>query len=347
MTELTDTHYQQWLGELKQTIKSSQQSATLAVNKSLLKLYWQLGKSILQQQKEQGWGAKVIQQVAKDLKQAFPHLKGFSRANLMYMRSFAEAWPNFADDSIVQQAVGQLPWGHNLVLLSKVKVTEQRIQYAHYAQKNGWSRSVLVHQIESRLLDRQGASSNNFAATLPKINSDLAQQTFKDPYIFDFLNLGDEAHERELENALIQHISQFLVELGEGFAYVGKQVHLEVGEKDFYLDLLFYHLKLRCYVVVELKSGEFQPEYAGKLSFYLSAVDRQVKSAEDNLTIGLLLCKTRNKIIAEYALSDNNKPIGVAEYQFAQALPADLEDKLPSIARIEEALTREFEGEYE
>jgi len=347
MTELTDTHYQQWLGELKQTIQSSQQSATLAVNKSLLKLYWQLGKSILQQQKEQGWGAKVIQQVAKDLKQAFPHLKGFSRANLMYMRSFAEAWPNFADDSIVQQAVGQLPWGHNLVLLSKVKVTEQRIQYAHYAQKNGWSRSVLVHQIESRLLDRQGASSNNFAATLPKINSDLAQQTFKDPYIFDFLNLGDEAHERELENALIQHISQFLVELGEGFAYVGKQVHLEVGEKDFYLDLLFYHLKLRCYVVVELKSGEFQPEYAGKLSFYLSAVDRQVKSAEDNLTIGLLLCKTRNKIIAEYALSDNNKPIGVAEYQFAQALPADLEDKLPSIARIEEALTREFEGEYE
>ncbi len=347
MSELTDPHYQRWLGELKQTIQNSQQSATLAVNKRLLQLYWQLGKSILQQQKEQGWGAKVIEQVAKDLKQAFPHLKGFSRSNLMYMRSFAEAWPSFADDSIVQQAVGQLPWGHNLVLLSKVKVTEQRIQYALHAQQNGWSRSVLVHQIESRHLERTGALSHNFTKTLPKQDSDLAQQSFKDPYLFDFLNLGDEAHERDIENALIQHIREFLIELGEGFAYVGQQVHVEVGERDFYLDLLFYHLKLRCYVVVELKAGEFQPEHAGKLSFYLTAIDRQIKHQQDNPTIGLLLCKTRNKIIAEYALNDNSKPIGVAEYQLSKALPADLEDKLPSIARIEEELAKDLGNEHE
>jgi len=331
----TDPHYRQWLGELKQTIQGAQQRAALAVNQQLLQLYWQLGRSILQQQQAQGWGAKVIEQLAQDLKQAFPQMKGFSRANLMYMRAFAEAWPDFDSNAIVQQAVGQLPWGHNLVLLGKVKETEQRIQYARQAQLNGWSRSVLVHQIESGLLERQGALSNNFSATLHKAGSDLAQQTFKDPYLFDFLNLSDEAQERELENALTRHISQFLLELGAGFAYVGKQVHVEVGEQDFYLDLLFYHLKLRCYVVVELKTGDFKPEYAGKMSFYLTAIDRQMKTEQDNPTIGLLLCKTRNKVIAEYALSDNSKPIGIAEYQLSQALPADLEENLPSIERIE------------
>ena len=347
MSELNNPDYQHWLGELKQTIQNAQQRAVLVVNQHLLKLYWQIGQSIVQQQQAQGWGAKVIEQVAKDLKQAFPELKGFSRANLMSMRAFTVAWPDFEHNSIVQQAVGQLPWGHNLVLLSKLKDTDKRIQYARQAQVFGWSRNVLVHHIELQTLERQGALSHNFEATLPKPSSDLAEQSFKDPYIFDFLNLSKEHHERELENALTKHISQFLLELGEGFAYVGKQVNIEVGERDFYIDLLFYHLKLRCYVVIELKNTEFQPEYAGKLSFYLTAVDAQLKAEQDNPTIGLLLCKTRNKIVAEYALKDNSKPIGIAEYHFEKALPANLEDKLPSIARIEAELAKELGGEDE
>lgn len=342
MAKLTDTAYQQWLGEIKQTIQNAQQRAVLTVNRQLLQLYWQIGASILHQQAVQGWGAKVIEQVAKDLKKAFPQLKGFSRANLMYMRSFSEAWPDFDQDEIVQQAVGQLPWGHNLVLLSKIKGREERIQYAQKAQVHGWSRAVLTHHIEARTLQRDGALSHNFANTLPSIDSDLAKQSFKDPYLFDFLNIGDETQERELENALVQHISQFLLELGSGFAYVGRQVHMEVGDQDFYIDLLFYHLKLRCYVVIELKAVDFKPEHAGKLSFYLTSVDRQIKTEQDNPTIGLLLCKTRNKVIAEYALNNLNNPIGVSEYQLTQALPADLEDKLPSIASIEAELAKEL-----
>ncbi len=290
------------------------------------------------QQANHGWGAKVIDRLAADLKYAFPELKGFSRANLMYMRSFAQTWPDFLTDSIVQQAVGQIPWGHNLALLSKLKDKSQRIAYAKQTIENGWSRNVLVHQIESNLLERQGAAVTNFDSTLPDAKSELARQTLKDPYIFDFLNLGAEAKERDIEQALTQHISQFLLELGAGFAFVGKQVHLEVGGDDFYLDLLFYHITLRCYVVIELKTGDFKPEHTGQLNFYLSAVDSQMKQPQDAPTIGLLLCKSRNKIVAEYALRDNNKPIGIAEYKLAQALPADLDGKLPSIEMIEQTL---------
>lgn len=342
MTDLSNKAYQQWLGDIKQTIQNAQQRAALTVNRQLLQLYWQIGVSILQQQAAQGWGAKVIEQVAKDLKRDFPHLKGFSRANLMYMRSFAEAWPDFEQDEIVQQAVGQLPWGHNLVLLSKLKETEQRIQYARHAQLHGWSRAVLVHHIELRTLERTGDLNHNFSNTLPKAQSDLARESFKDPYLFDFLNIGSEAQEREIENALIQHISQFLLELGAGFAYVGRQMHIEVGDQDFYIDLLFYHLKLRCYVVIELKAVDFKPEHAGQLSFYLTAVDKQVKSEQDNPTIGLLLCKTRNKVIAEYALSNITSPIGVSEYQLTQALPDHLKLSLPSIEEIEQELSGEL-----
>ncbi len=342
MSGLSSTDYQQWLTEIKQTIQTAQQRAVLTVNKQLLQLYWRIGQSILQQQATQGWGAKVVAQVAVDLKKAFPDLKGFSRANLMYMRSFAEAWPDFEHNGIVQQAVGQLPWGHNLVLLSKLKDTEQRIQYAQNAQHYGWSRAVLVHHIEVRTLQRSGTLSNNFENTLPKPHSDLAVESFKDPYLFDFLNISNEAHERELEQALIQHISQFLLELGAGFAYVGRQVHVEVGDQDFYLDLLFYHLKLHCYVVIELKATDFKPEHTGQLSFYMTAVDRQIKIDQDNPTIGLLLCKTQDKIVAEYALSNINQPIGVSEYQLTQALPSDLEDKLPSIEQIERELAEEL-----
>jgi predicted nuclease of restriction endonuclease-like (RecB) superfamily len=344
MSDLSVQNYQTWLNQLKSDIRAAQQRSVLAVNQELIKLYWRIGKDILQRQLDQGWGAKVIEQLANDLRQAFPDLKGFSRTNLLYMRSFAENWADFEQNPIVQQAVGQIPWGHNLVLLTKLNEPQARLDYARLCIEHGWSRNVLQHQIESGLLQRQGKATTNFNNTLPQAQSELAQQTLKDPYVFDFLNLEAEARERDLEKALTQHISQFLLELGAGFAFVGKQVPLEVGGQDFYIDLLFYHLKLRCYLVIELKTGDFKPEHTGQLSFYLTAVDEQLKSAQDTPTIGLLLCKNRNKLIAEYALRDNSKPIGIAEYQLAQALPHDLEDKLPSIETIEQALQQEFLG---
>lgn len=329
------TGYADWLTDLKIRIHSAQQRAVLAVNRELVLLYWQIGRDILARQATQGWGAKVIERLAHDLRAAFPDMKGFSRANLMYMRAFAEAWP---DSAIVQQAVGQLPWGHNLVLLSKLKEPQQRLAYARRAMEHGWSRNVLNIHIETRSVEREGKAITNFDVRLPASGSDLAHQTLKDPYIFDFLGVGKEADEREIESALVQHISRFLLELGAGFAYVGRQVALEVGGDDFFIDLLFYHLKLHCYVVVELKAGAFKPEHAGKLSFYLSAVDAQMKSEQDAPTIGLLLCKNKNRIVAEYALRDSNKPIGVAEYQLVASLPAELQTSLPSIEQIEREL---------
>jgi predicted nuclease of restriction endonuclease-like (RecB) superfamily len=327
--------YAAWLVELKARIHSAQQRATLAVNRELVALYWQIGRDILTRQSNEGWGAKVIERLALDLRNAFPDMKGFSRANLMYMRAFADAWP---DASIVQQAVGQLPWGHNLVLLTKLKTAEQRLDYAQRAIEHGWSRNVLNIHIERRLLEREGQAVSNFALRLPAPASDLAQESLKDPYLFDFLGIGQEAGERAIEDAIVQHITRFLIELGAGFAFVGKQVHLEVGGDDFFIDLLFYHLKLRCYVVVELKAGAFKPEHAGQLGFYLTAVDTQMKTEQDNPTIGLLLCKSKNKVVAEYALRDSNKPIGVAEYQLIESLPKELQTSLPSIEALENAL---------
>lgn len=327
--------YAVWLVELKARIHAAQQRATLAVNRELVALYWQIGRDILTRQSNEGWGAKVIERLALDLRNAFPDMKGFSRANLMYMRAFADAWP---DASIVQQAVGQLPWGHNLVLLTKLKTAEQRLDYAQRAIEHGWSRNVLNIHIERRLLEREGQAVSNFALRLPAPASDLAQESLKDPYLFDFLGIGQEAGERAIEDAIVQHITRFLIELGAGFAFVGKQVHLEVGGDDFFIDLLFYHLKLRCYVVVELKAGAFKPEHAGQLGFYLTAVDMQMKTEQDNPTIGLLLCKSKNKVVAEYALRDSNKPIGVAEYQLIESLPKELQTSLPSIEALENAL---------
>lgn len=327
--------YIDWLTELKTRIHYAQQRAALSVNRELIVLYWQIGRDILDRQAQQGWGAKVIERLSHDLRTAFPDMKGFSRANLMYMRAFAEAWP---DAEIVQQLVGQLPWGHNLVLLSKLKDPESRKRYAERAIEYGWSRNVLNIHIETRLLEREGNAVTNFEASLPKPHSDLARESLKDPYVFDFLEIGQEADEREIENALVQHITRFLIELGAGFAFVGRQYHLEVGGDDFFIDLLFYHLKLRCFVVVELKTGAFKPEHAGQLSFYLTAVDAQLKSEHDQPTIGLLLCKTKNRVVAEYALRDTNKPIGVAEYQLVEALPTELQTSLPSIEKIEQEL---------
>ena len=327
--------YADWLAELKTRIHSAQQRAALAVNRELVLLYWQIGRDILGRQSQQGWGAKVVDRLAHDLRTAFPDMQGFSRANLMYMRAFAEAWP---DEAIVQQLVGHLPWGHNLVLLTKLKGHDLRLAYARRCIEHGWSRNMLNIHIETRLLEREGRALTNFEARLPAPGSDLAHQALKDPYLFDFLRVGQEAGERDIETALVQHISRFLLELGAGFAFVGKQVPLAVGGDDFFIDLLFYHLKLRCYVVIELKAGPFKPEHVGQLGFYLTAVDMQMKTAADAPTIGLLLCKSKNKVVAEYALRDSAKAMGVAEYQLIAALPADLQTSLPTIAQIEQAL---------
>ncbi len=330
--------YAAWLAELKARIHNAQQRAALAVNRELVLLYWQIGRDILDRQGREGWGAKVIERLAQDLRSAFPGMKGFSRANLMYMRAFAEAWP---DAEIVQQAVGQLPWGHNLVLLTKLKTSERRLAYAQRAIEHGWSRNVLNIHIERRLLEREGKAITNFDARLPKPHSDLAHESLKDPYLFDFLGVGDEAGERAIEDAIVHHITRFLLELGAGFAFVGRQVHLEVGGDDFFIDLLFYHLKLRCYVVIELKGGAFKPEHLGQLGFYLTAIDRDIKLEQDNPTIGLLLCRTKNKVVAEYALGDKTQPMGIAEYRLIESLPADLQSSLPSIEAIEQALADE------
>ncbi len=331
----TPEGYGDWLAELKNRIHTAKQRATLAVNRELILLYWQIRKDILARQNAQGWGAKIIERLAHDLTTAFPDMKGFSSRNLKYMRAFAEAW---TDEQIVQQAVAQLPWGHNLVLLTKLKKHEERLAYAQKVLEHGWSRNVLVMQIETGLLEREGAALTNFEQCLPKPQSDLARESLKDPYRFDFLGLTAEAQERDIEQALIHHVTEFLLELGAGFAFVGKQVHLEVGGDDFFIDLLFYHLKLRCYVVIELKAGDFKPEHLGQLGFYLTAVDRQLKAEEDQPTIGLLLCKSKNKVVAEYALGDKTQPMGIAEYKLQEALPEHLQSSLPSIEQIEREL---------
>ena len=327
--------YSDWLAELKQRIHASQQRATLAVNQELVLLYWQIGQGILERQTHQRWGSKVVDKLAHDLRTAFPDMQGLSPRNLKYMRAFAQAWP---DANFVQAVLAQLPWYHQLALLDKLQTPDERRWYAEQAIANGWSRNVLVMQIETRLQQRAGQAVSNFSQRLPQAQSDLARESLKDPYRLDFLGLGSEAQERAIEDALVKHVTQFLLELGAGFAFVGRQVHLEVGDKDFYIDLLFYHLKLRCYVVIELKAGEFQPEHAGKLNFYLSAVDSQLKHPSDQPSLGLLLCKSRDKVVAEYALRDMNKPIGVAEYHLVQALPKDLQTDLPRIEDIEREL---------
>jgi predicted nuclease of restriction endonuclease-like (RecB) superfamily len=327
--------YADWLADLKGRIHTAQQRATLAVNRELVGLYWQIGCDILARQHAQGWGAKVIDRLAHDLRTAFPDMKGFSRANLMYMRAFAEAWP---DEAIVQQLVGRLPWGHNLVLLTRLKDSAQRLAYARAAIDHGWSRNVLNIHIETRLLERAGQAVTNFELTLPGPESDLARESLKDPYRLDFLGLGREAGERAIEHALVKHVTEFLLELGAGFAFVGRQVLLDVGGDEFFIDLLFYHLKLRCYVVIELKAGKFKPAHLGQLGFYLTAVDAQVKHPQDSPTIGLLLCKNKNKVVAEYALRNNTQPMGVAEYQLVESLPPELQTSLPSIEQIEREL---------
>lgn len=327
--------YSEWLVSLKERIRSAQQRAVLAANSELVSLYWQIGRDILERQEKQGWGAKVVDRLAQDLQREFPEQKGFSPRNLKYMRAFASAWPEL---SFVQEALAQIPWYHHVTLLDKTSSAE-REWYVRATIEHGWSRAVLVHQIESGLYQRQGKAVTNFQKNLPSPQSELALKTLKDPYLFDFLSVGQEASERDIENALVEHITRFLLELGAGFAYVGRQWHLEVGGEDFYLDLLFYHLKLRCYVVIELKAVAFRPEHAGKLNFYLSAVDAQMKHESDNPTIGLIICKEKNRTIAEYALKDMSKPLGVSEYRLIESVPENLQGSLPSIEQIEAELS--------
>jgi len=327
--------YETFLHELKERIRTAQVRAALAVNRELILLYWQIGQDILERQRQQGWGAKVVTKLSKDLQKEFPAMKGFSRTNLLYMRAFAEAYP---DEAIVQQVAGQIPWFHNCTLLDKVKDPQERLWYIQKTIQQGWSRSVLIHQLERGLYQRQGEALTNFQSTLPQPQSDLAQQVLRDPYNFDFLSLGKEAQERDLENALVRHIREFLLELGVGFAFVGSQFPIQVSGKEYRLDLLFYHFRLHCFVVIDLKTVEFEPEFSGKMNFYVSAVDDLMRNPQDNPTIGIVLCKTQDNTIVEYALRDVNKPIGVSTYQLRDALPESLKGNLPTIADLETQL---------
>ncbi len=320
---------------LKDQIRAARLKAGLAVNCELVLLYWRMGRQILKQQQEEGWGSKVIDRLSLDLRREFTEMKGFSPRNLKYMRRFAEAYP---DMPIVQEVLAQITWYHHITILDKVKEPDARDFYIRSTISHGWSRNVLVHQIESGLFQRQGRALVNFDRTLPAPQSELACQILKDPYNFDFLTLGKEAQERDLEAALLNHLREFLLELGVGFAFVGSQYHLEVGDQDFYIDLLFYHLNLRCYVVIDLKISDFQPEFAGKMNFYLSAVDDLLRRAEDGPSIGIVLCKGKSRVIVEYALRDTNKPMGVAEYQLSSALPENLKGSLPTIEELEAEL---------
>lgn len=341
---LATQEYIQIITHLKKQIKEAQVKAVLAANKELIKLYWSIGQTIVEKQEAHGWGSGFIDQLAKDLKNAFPGIKGFSRANLFHMRSFYKAYEKVQQRArqLDDLAIFSIPWWHNVILLTKVKDDNQRIWYANKIVEHGWSRSVLEAWIKSDLYNREGKAITNFKNTLPAPHSDIAQQSLKDPYVFDFLTLQDDHVERDLERGLIEHIQKFLLELGAGFAFIGSQYHLEVADEDYYIDLLFYHMQLRCYIVIELKNTAFKPEYAGKLNFYLSAVDDLLRHENDKPTIGLLLCKTKNNVTAEYALRDINKPIGIAEYEakIVKSLPKDLKSKLPTIEELEAELKK-------
>jgi predicted nuclease of restriction endonuclease-like (RecB) superfamily len=364
---ISSKEYKDLLKDIKSRINNSQIKAAISVNQELLKLYWSLGKTITEKQKATKWGEGLITQLSKDLNTEFSHMKGFSERNLFYIQK----WYLFYSQSlkklpqvvavleksiklpqvvavnkkrkeyeIMIDLVTQIPWGHNREIITKCKELQEALFYVIECIQNNWSRNVLLHQIESNLFKRKGKAITNFQLTLPKAQSDLAEQTLKDPYNFDFLTLTHEIQEREFEKGLTDHITKFLLELGAGFAFVGRQYQLEVEEEIFYIDLLFYHVKLHCYVVVELKTGKFLPEYAGKLNFYLSIVDDKLKTKQDQASIGILICKQKNKVVAEYALKDMTKPIGITEYKFTERIPTMFKESLPSIEELEKGLER-------
>jgi len=325
--------YDRFLSGIKERIRTAQVKAVLAANAELILHYWEIGQDILANQHGQGWGAKVIDRLSADLQQAFPKLGGYSVRNLKYMRALAEAWP---DRSIVQQLVAQIPWGHNCTLLDRVKDEATRTFYIQNTIQHGWARSVLAHHIDTKLHTRLGRAPTNFSLTLPPLQSDLARELLKDPYIFRPAPLDENAPERALENALIARLKDFLLELGSGFAFVGNQVRLEVGGDEFFIDLLFYHTRLHCYIVIDLKVVDFQPEFAGKMNFYQAAVDNLIKTKNDGPTIGLILCRGKNKTVVEYTLRDAKSPLGVAEYRL---LPTDLKTALPGVQQLKNIVT--------
>jgi predicted nuclease of restriction endonuclease-like (RecB) superfamily len=340
MTPVLDNNFKILVSELKERIKSAQLKAAMAVNRELLQLYWEIGSLITARQAGENWGDAIISSLSKELQSAFPGMKGFSPRNLWRIRMFYLTYSKHF--KIMPQAVAEIPWGHNILLLEKIKDLDKSMWYAHKTLENGWSRAVLWHQIDTQLYERQAIAqkTTNFSNTLPSPQSDLAQELIKDPYNFDFLTLEEDAHERHLENGLMSHLKKFLVELGVGFAFVGSQYLIKIGSDEFYLDLLFYHLKLRCYVVIEIKMKEFKPEYAGKMNFYLSAVDKQLKSEHDNPSIGIILCKRKNNIVVEYSLLESNRPIGVSEYQLLESLPKEIESNFPTLEQLEENLSK-------
>jgi predicted nuclease of restriction endonuclease-like (RecB) superfamily len=329
--------YRATLVAIKQRIGSQRLRVVIAANAAMVELYWEIGRTILDRQRNAGWGAKVIDRLSADLREAYPDMQGFSPRNLKYMRAFAAAWP---DAAMVQAPLAQITWYHNIALLERLDDAEDRLWYARQTLQHGWSRNVLILQIDNRAHERAGKTVSNFTKTLPPADSDMAEQVFKDPYLFDFLGTADPRREREVEQALIDHLQRFMLELGTGFAFVGRQVHLEVGDQDFYVDLLFYHLKLRRFVVIELKTVPFDAAFVGQLNLYLSATDDLLRHPDDKPTIGLLLCRSNSKLVVEYALRDLGKPIGVAQWatRLVEALPKDLEGSLPTIAQIEAEL---------
>jgi predicted nuclease of restriction endonuclease-like (RecB) superfamily len=332
--------YAKMLGEIKQRIQQERLRVVLAANSAMVLLYWDIGRMILDRQERAGWGAKVIDRLSTDLRAATPDMQGLSPRNLKYMRAFAAAWP---DREIVQRAVAQLPWRQKIALLERLDDEQTRLWYAEQTLRHGWSQPILCLQIDGRAHERHGKALTNFKATLPPADSDMAAQVFKDPYLFDFLGTADPRREREVEQALVDHIQRFLLELGSGFAFVGRQVHLEFASRDYFLDLLFYHLKLRCYVVIELKAVPFDPAFIGQINVYLSAVDDLLRHPGDKPTIGLLLCRSKDRIVVEYALRDLKKPIGVAgwETKIVEKLPENLKGSLPTVEELEAELSRD------
>jgi len=339
MSNIQTTEYKEFIQRIKIKAQQAQIKASVRVNNTLLEFYWELGQEIIEKQKSANWGTAFLKNMSQDLMNEFPHIKGFSKRNLELIRK----WYIFYSTNtlITKQLVSQIisiPWGHNILIVQKSKNIEEALYYVQQTIQYGWSRSVLTHQIESQLYEREGKALTNFSKTLPSPQSDLANQMLKDPYNFDFLTMTKKFNERELEDGLTEHITKFLMELGQGFAFIGRQQKLTIGEKDFYIDLLFYHVKLHCYVVIELKVVDFEPEFAGKLNFYISAVDGKIRGENDNPTIGILICKSKNSTIVEYALKDINKPMGVSEYQLSSVLPKELKSSLPTIEEIEAEL---------
>lgn len=334
-----NSEYLNWINDVKSKIQSAQLKAALSVNMELLLLYWDLGKSISVKINESNWGTSVVEKLSIDLKNEFPNQKGFSRSNLFSMKQWVEFYSTSnIEIEKIQQLVGQIPWGHNLAIITKSKSVNEALFYCEKTIENNWSRAVLINQISADFYNRKGKAITNFNTTLPTPHSELATETLKDPYKLDFLDLQEKVLEKDIENQLVKHITKFLLELGAGFSFVGQQIPIKIDNQDFYIDLLFYHIKLRCYVVIELKTIEFKAEFAGKMNLYLSAVDDSMKTENDNPTIGLLLCQSKSEVIAEYALRGMTQPIGIAEYELNKAMPKNLKSELPTIEKIEKEL---------